>query len=61
MKSITKTIVELAISNILLEEKDFARSLTKSINMDDFQKIIREVREQGPMMENLIKRKFAGL
>ena len=59
MKSISKAIVESTVVN--LEEKDISRSLQKMINREDLKGIIHQVREHGPMQENLMKRKITAI
>lgn len=59
MKGIAKAIVDGTVPS--LQEKDLAKSIMKLINVGDLKRIIQQVREHGPMEENLMKRKINAL
>lgn len=61
MKTISRSIIELVNERIFIEEKDYIKQLQKAINREEITPILKEVKEQGPMMENLIKRKLNAL
>ena len=56
MKSISRAIVEGVI--VFLEEKDLHKSLKGIINKDELKGIIQQIKEHGPLQENLMKRKL---
>ena len=59
IKNISRAIVENTIPT--LDEKNLSSSVSRLINRNDLKEIIQQVREHGPMQDNLMKRKIQAM